>query len=246
MTNYGYDVWNRMTSADNATYAYNAQGLRVSKSVGNTTTSFLLVGGDVWVDTTAAYLRGIELVSNGTQLYLYNVRGDVIQLLGFDGDVDKTYDYDAYGNEYARDLGDSNPFRYCGEYYDTETGFIYLRARYYDPMVGRFTSVDPIKDGLNWYAYCENNPVAYIDPSGKEPISLIIFSLAIFGFVFLAGCSAESSPPEDYVLDDSDFNNCYSYAFGLPLDNIPGDIALKSGHKDLAAFDFLDVTKKMI
>ena len=51
-----------MVSADNATYAYNAQGLRVSKSVGNTTTSFLLVGGDVWVDTTAVYLRGIELV----------------------------------------------------------------------------------------------------------------------------------------------------------------------------------------
>jgi len=99
----------------NATYAYNAQGLRVSKSVGNATTNFLLVGGNVWSDGTTNYTRGIELVSNGTQLYLYNVRGDVIQLLGFDGDVDKTYDYDAYGNEYARDLGDSNPFCYCGE-----------------------------------------------------------------------------------------------------------------------------------
>ena len=172
MTNYGYDVWNRMTSADNATYAYNAQGLRVSKSVGTTTTNFLLVGGNVWSDGTTNYTRGIELISNGTQLYLYNVRGDVIQLLGFDGVVDKTYDYDAYGNEYARDLGDSNPFRYCGEYYDTETGFIYLRARYYDPMVGRFTSVDPIKDGLNWYSYCYNNPVNYVDLNGEKPFSI--------------------------------------------------------------------------
>lgn len=167
VTNYAYDIWNRMTSADNASYAYNAQGLRVSKSVGNATTNFLLVGGNVWSDGTTNYTRGIELISNGTQLYLYNVRGDVIQLLGFDGDVDKTYDYDAYGNEYARDLGDSNPFRYCGEYYDTETGFIYLRARYYDPMVGRFTSVDPIKSGLNWYSYCDNNPVTRIDPTGE-------------------------------------------------------------------------------
>ena len=155
-----------MVSADNATYTYNAQGLRVSKTVGNATTNFLLVGGNVWSDGTTNYTRGIELISNGTQLYLYNVRGDVIQLLGFDGEVDKTYDYDAYGNEYARDLGDSNPFRYCGEYYDTETGFIYLRARYYDPRVGRFTSVDPAKDGLNWYAYCGNDPVNFVDPSG--------------------------------------------------------------------------------
>ncbi|MBQ8637188.1 MAG: RHS repeat-associated core domain-containing protein, partial [Clostridia bacterium] len=156
VTNYTYDVWGNMTSGAGATYAYNAQGLRVSKTVGNDTDNFTLVGGDVWSDSTTNYLRGIELISNGTQLYLYNVRGDVIQLLGFDGVVDKTYDYDAYGNELQRDSNDSNPFRYCGEYYDVETGFIYLRARYYDPMVGRFTSVDPIKDGLNWYAYCYN------------------------------------------------------------------------------------------
>ena len=167
VTNYGYDVWNRMTSGAGATYVYNAQGLRVAKTVGNDTDVFTLVEGNVWADSERDYTRGIELISNGTQLYLYNVRGDVIQLLGFDGDVDKTYDYDAYGNEYARDLGDSNPFRYCGEYYDVETGFIYLRARYYDPMVGRFTSVDPIKDGLNWYSYCDNNPVNRIDPTGE-------------------------------------------------------------------------------
>ena len=108
------------------------------------------------------------------------MRGDVIQLLGFDGVVDKTYDYDAYGNEYARDLGDENPFRYCGEYYDTETGFIYLRARYYDPMVGRFTSVDPIKDGLNWYSYCAANPVLYADKNGL--FFDIVFDLVSLGF----------------------------------------------------------------
>ena len=97
-------------------------------------------------------------------------------------------------------------------------------------MVGRFTSVDPAKDGLNWYAYCNNNPVAYIDPSGKEPISLIIFGLAIFGFVFLTGCSdepstsnnTEHSPPEDYIQNNSARHNCYSYAFGLSRGADPG------------------------
>ena len=91
----------------------------------------------------------------------------MIQLLNYSGEVVKTYDYDAYGNELSRDLADENPFRYCGEYYDTETGLIYLRARYYDPNIGRFTSVDPAKHGTNWYVYCGNNPVIYIDRNGK-------------------------------------------------------------------------------
>ena len=68
--------------------------------------------------------------------------------------------------------GDDNPFRYSGEYYDEETGFIYLRARYYDPTIGRFISEDPIRDGLNWYAYCNNNPVMYVDPSGLDGVPI--------------------------------------------------------------------------
>lgn len=59
--------------------------------------------------------------------------------------------------------------RYCGEYYDAETSLIYLRARYYNPSIGRFISVDPIKDGTNWYVYCSNNPIAFVDPSGLAP-----------------------------------------------------------------------------
>ena len=157
VTNYAYDVWGNMTSGAGATYAYNAQGLRVAKTVNGETDNFTLVGGNVWADGTTNYLRGIELISNGTQLYLYNVRGDVIQLADLSGNVTKTYDYDAYGNEYARDLGDENPFRYCGEYYDTETGFIYLRARYYDPMVGRFVAMDTHWNPSN--AIYGDNPV---------------------------------------------------------------------------------------
>ena len=60
-----------------------------------------------------------------------------------------------------------NPFRYCGEYYDDETDLIYLRNRYYDNQTGRFITEDPIKDGLNWYVYCNGNPVNNIDPWGE-------------------------------------------------------------------------------
>lgn len=65
-------------------------------------------------------------------------------------------------------MEDSNPFRYCAEYYDTETEFIYLRARYYSPDLQRFISEDFIRDGNNWYAYCGNNPIMIVDPQGCE------------------------------------------------------------------------------
>mgnify|MGYP004529609567 CR=1 FL=1 len=80
----------------------------------------------------------------------------------------KTYDYDAFGNEANPSDADTNPFRYCGEYYDTETGTYYLRARYYDPSLGRFGTEDPAHDGLNWYTYCGGNALRRIDPDGEN------------------------------------------------------------------------------
>ena len=71
----------------------------------------------------------------------------------------REYDYDAYGNELTENEGDENPYRYCSENTDEETGLIYLRNRYYDPELGRFLTEDPAQDGLNWYVYCGNNPV---------------------------------------------------------------------------------------
>ncbi len=103
-------------------------------------------------------------------IYVLNAHGDVVALLDASGDVTKRYDYDAFGNQlnylYPED---TNPFRYCGEYFDKETSTIYLRARYYNPTIGRFSTVDPIRDGLNWYAYCGNSPVVFVDPWGLIP-----------------------------------------------------------------------------
>ena len=93
-----------------------------------------------------------------------DAHGDVVET--FTNGVRDTYSYDAFGNQQAPDTNDDNPLRYCGEYYDTESGLIYLRNRYYDPDLGRFINEDPIQDGLNWYAYCGNNPVNRVDPLG--------------------------------------------------------------------------------
>jgi len=88
-----------------------------------------------------------------------------------DGAVLKEYDYTAFGVEIAPDPDDENVFRYCGEYFDNETGTYYLRARYYAPRLGRFMTEDPAMDGANWYVYCYNNPVVLADSDGLKPYS---------------------------------------------------------------------------
>ena len=89
-------------------------------------------------------------------------------------------------------IGNLNPFRYRGYYYDRETGLYFLQTRYYDPEIGRFLNRDSVAyadpqtiNGLNLYAYCLNNPVAYVDPTGKSAIliALILGAFAITGGV---------------------------------------------------------------
>ena len=207
-TTYSFDVWGNMISGAKGTYTYNAQGLRTSKTVNGETIDFTLVGGNVWSDGTYNYVWGAELITNGSVYYVYNAHGDVIQLLDAEGNLVKTYDYDAYGNELTRDQNDENPFRYCGEYYDTETGFIYLRARYYNPNTGRFISQDThwnvgnmiygdnpgenpipdinaIKQSSNLYAYCINSPINYTDSTGS-----VITPANVIGALIGAGLGA--------------------------------------------------------
>jgi len=118
----------------------------------------------------ARYLRGIGLVAREQdgllQYYLFNARGDVVQRTDYAGTTLKNYEYDAFGVEQQPEDLDSNPFRYCGEYFDREAQTLYLRNRMYSAGNGRFTQEDPIRSGMNWYAYCGGNPVRYIDPLG--------------------------------------------------------------------------------
>ena len=128
------------------------------------------------------YVRGTNLlakfskqsggVKTDYQYYTQNAHGDVVNLTDADGAVIKSYTYDAFGVEVDPNSGDVNVFRFCGEYFDTETGTIYLRARYYQASIGRFISrdsytgknTDPLS--LNLYTYCRNNPIFYFDPFG--------------------------------------------------------------------------------
>ncbi|QUI22057.1 RHS repeat-associated core domain-containing protein [Vallitalea pronyensis] len=189
-----YDGFNQLTQSivgdKTTTYSYNGDGLRITKNVNGTVTNHVWDGSSIVMELnnagsiTAEYLRGINLIAadmaGNRNYYLYNGHGDVIQLTQADGTVIKDYDYDAFGNEKNANPADINPFRYCGEYFDQETGTYYLRARYYNPGVGRFITEnsywgsmdDPLS--LNLYTYCKNNPVAYIDPSGHFALAPLI------------------------------------------------------------------------
>ena len=152
--NYGYNGFNQLVAQTvndvTASFAYNASGIRTAKLTGNTLTGYLLDGGNVVAELeddvlSASYLRGANLISrttSTTEYYTFNAHGDVVGLVSAAGTQTKTYDYDAFGNEKDRVGSDPNPFRYCGEYFDVESGSYYLRARYYDPSVGRFTQED--------------------------------------------------------------------------------------------------------
>ena len=192
---FNYNGYNELVAAvvngTTSTYTYFADGLRRTKSVGDIETKHIYDGEDIVMDlnsdysTRYEYIRGLNLMGiyDGEDVveYIQNSRGDVIDLF-YEEIVITDYSYDAYGNHTATEIpfdpepeaylnptaGSDNPFRYCGEYYDEETGFIYLRARYYDPSIGRFISEDSIRDGLNWYAYANNNPVMFVDPSGES------------------------------------------------------------------------------
>ncbi|MGE5557317.1 MAG: RHS repeat domain-containing protein [Bacillota bacterium] len=72
--------------------------------------------------------------------------------------------YPCYGENYA----------YTRKKADEETGLVYFGARFYDPEIGRFITEDPAKDGVNWYVYCENNPLKYIDLDGLSSIGITV------------------------------------------------------------------------
>ena len=186
VTWYTFNPLNQLISVQTegmtAEYTYNPDGMRSSKTVNGVTTRQLWEGMYIIAETnsdgaiTDKYVRGLRLLydekSDGEKTWhLNDAHGDTVQLANNTGEVIWNYSYDAFGNQLDNTSNNGeepyNPFRYCGEYTDEETGFVYLRARYLNTETGRFISEDPIMDGSNWYAYCGNNPVMFVDPSGQ-------------------------------------------------------------------------------
>ena len=99
--------------------------------------------------------------------YASDELGSTTHLTDENGNVYNYYEYDAFGNFLTKAENVPNRFCFTGEQYDPLTSQYYLRARFYNPAIGRFLNEDTYYgDGLNLYAYCGNNPVDYVDPNG--------------------------------------------------------------------------------
>ena len=187
---FGWTEGRRLSSASGGghsiTYTYDADGLRTGKTVDGTAHSYYYAGGkllrETYGTTTLDFFydgSGMPYVLkyNGTvYYYITNLQGDVISIVDGSGAVVASYSYDPYGNVLTATgtLAETNPLRYRGYYYDSETRLYYLQSRYYDPELGRFLSHDVIFDtdaglqGFNLFAYCGNNPICRTDVSGTD------------------------------------------------------------------------------
>ncbi len=98
-----------------------------------------------------------------------DILGSVRATSDSNGVLEERYEYDAFGSPYKGDLTGGMNLGYTGKPYDAATGMYNYGYRDYAPSVARFTTVDPIRDGSNWFAYVNNDPVNYVDLWGLLP-----------------------------------------------------------------------------
>jgi RHS repeat-associated protein len=175
---YTYDQASRLTAVNGtATYAYDGDGIRQSKIVGSTTTTHTWDrSGSLPLDiqdNSTSYIytpdgQPLEQINGSTVTYYHHdQQGSTRALTNTSGTVIGTYTYDAYGNPTGSTGSVTQPFGYNGQYTDTETGFQYLRARYYEPATGQFLTRDPLASlTRSAFGYAKSNPLNSADPTG--------------------------------------------------------------------------------
>ena len=183
-----------MTKADGSFQKnhYDAEGLRAEMEENGQLVKFLYnenreaVAEEESDGNVIRYIRRLGLISSDSEKaktyyhYVSDEQGSITHVINGEekesGELPQEdvqsrvlnhYEYDAFGNTIRCEEQVHNRFRYTGEQYDPLTGQYYLRARYYNPVIARFTQEDTYYgDGLNLYTYCQNNPVLYHDPTG--------------------------------------------------------------------------------
>ena len=182
---FAYDAMNRLSQITNEEGGiqknrYDGEGLRAEMEENGRLATFLFDEDKVVAETESdgnviRYIRGYELVSSDSEKartyyhYASDELGSITHVTDGNGNVCNYYEYDAFGEFTVREETVANRFAYAGEQYDPVAGLYYLRARFYNPVIGRFIQEDTYYgDGLNLYSYCQNNPVRYVDPSGHN------------------------------------------------------------------------------
>src|SRR5208283_893351 len=225
---FAYDFENRLKSLNTVavTIQYDADGNRVAKTVNGVTTRYLVDDlnptgyAQVVEEVTAGavtrqYTYGLQRISQTQQIanawtpafYGYDGGGTVRLLTDSTGSVTDTYDYDAFGNEVNTTGSAPNVYLYRGEQYDSDLLLYYLRARYFNPLTGRFVTRDievanalthgtcrrcakascnalhptptETNKSLPPYLYADGNPVNKLDRSGHSATLENTFTLTM-------------------------------------------------------------------
>ena len=170
---YTWNLGNQLTNAGGTEITYDPLGF-ISSYGDITFTTDPLGAGNVLSDSRsgAQYIYGLGLearIVNGVaSFYVTDIRGSVVAVVDENGTVTHKYQYDEFGNVLQKEEADYNPFQYVGKHgvMYLNDHLYYMRARHYDPTIGRFISEDPIWS-TNLYPYTENNPIMGIDPEGE-------------------------------------------------------------------------------
>jgi RHS repeat-associated protein len=213
-----WDGQNRLTqcvyNSTTTTHTYGADGLRRRTVQGSDTTDFVLDGDNVIrtklnssVDKTFLHgPRGPEYERTGSgnpSWYLYDGLGSVLGTVDGSGTVVHTRKYDVYGAVRASTGGSGPKHKFVGKLghpSEDETGLIYMRARYCDPVLGRFASEDPAKNGANWFQYANSSPTRYTDADGKISVDEVISIIQTLLDSISDGCMDNPKLYQDMII----------------------------------------------
>ena len=182
---YSYDAFNRTVKVETfdgnvQVNRYDAEGLRHEMEENGRLVRFIFHKGEAVAEqeensNVIRLIRGSELIARSSDSesartyyhYASDEMGSTTHIVDEQGNVQNRYAYDAWGKIEVKEEAVPNRFTYYGQQIDPITQQYYLRARFYNPVIGRFTQEDTYRgDGLNLYAYCHSNPIYYTDPSG--------------------------------------------------------------------------------
>jgi RHS repeat-associated protein len=175
-----------MIWGDTTIYAYNGDGDRIGQTVNGTLTTYVIdtatpltmVLAETTNGQTIRYWHGLDVISQSdgsqTEYFGYDGLGSVRQLNDAGGSVGLAQTFDPYGNGFSKSGTAISKLGYSGEQTDSN-GFVYLRARFYNPASGRFLNTDPSRQERNPYSYGFGNPIFNTDPSGLSALKQFAF-----------------------------------------------------------------------